>query len=48
MLPMLIHVGHDDKKTLPVIAANAVVLGSAAGVLAHYSGYYTASASSVA
>ncbi|MDR2945331.1 MAG: hypothetical protein LBV79_01095 [Candidatus Adiutrix sp.] len=36
MLPMLIHVGHDDKKPLPIITANAVILGSLAGVLAHW------------
>jgi hypothetical protein len=28
MIPMLIHVGHDDKKPLPVISINAVVLGA--------------------
>lgn len=38
MLPMLIHVGHGDKKPLPIIAANAVVLGSLAGILAQYLG----------
>lgn len=38
MAPMLIHVGHSDKKPLPVIAANAVVFGSVAGILAHYLG----------
>ena len=38
MTPMLIHVGHDDKKQLPIIAANSVVLGTAAGFLAHYLG----------
>ena len=36
MLPMLVHVGHDDKKPLPIITANAIVLGSAAGIAAHY------------
>ena len=37
MIPMLIHVGHEDKKPLPVIAANAVIWGTAAGIAAHYS-----------
>jgi hypothetical protein len=36
MLPMLIHVGHDDKKPLPIMTVNAIVLGSLAGILAHY------------
>ena len=36
MLPMLIHVGHSDKKPLMIIAANAVILGSAAGVISHF------------
>lgn len=36
MIPMLIHVAHADKKPLPFIAANAVVLGTAVGIVAHY------------
>lgn len=36
MLPMLIHVGHTDKKPLPIIIANAVILGSVAGVISHF------------
>lgn len=36
MTPMLIHVGHDDAKPLPIIAANAVVFGTVAGVAAHF------------
>ena len=38
MLPMLIHVGHSDRKPLPIITLNAVVLGTMAGFLAHYLG----------
>lgn len=36
MLPMLIHVGHTDKKSIPIIAGNAIVLGSAAEIAAHF------------
>ena len=36
MLPMLIHVGHGDRKPVPAITANAIVLGTVAGVLAHW------------
>ena len=35
MVPMLIHIGHADKKPLPIIAINAVVLGSVAEIAAH-------------
>jgi hypothetical protein len=38
IVPMLIHVGHDDRKPLPIIAANAVVWGTVAGIAAHYLG----------
>jgi formate-dependent nitrite reductase membrane component NrfD len=38
MVPMLIHVGHDDKKPLPVITANAVIWGTAAGIAARHLG----------
>lgn len=36
MLPMLIHVGYTDKKALPIIAMNAVVLGSVAEIAAYF------------
>lgn len=36
MIPTLIHVGHEDRKPLPVITANAVILGEIAAVAAHY------------
>jgi len=36
MLPMLIHVGHTDKKPLPIIAINATILGSVAGIVSHF------------
>jgi hypothetical protein len=36
MIPMLIHVGHSDKKPLPIIAINAIVLGSVAGIVSHF------------
>lgn len=36
MLPMLIHVGHSDKKALPVISANAIILGSVAEIVSHF------------
>lgn len=36
MVPMLIHVGHEDKKPLPVIAINAIILGSIAGFISHF------------
>lgn len=36
MLPMLIHVGHSDKKPLPIIAINAIVLGSVAEIVSHF------------
>jgi hypothetical protein len=38
IVPMLIHVGHDDKKPLPLISANAIFWGTAAGIAAHYLG----------
>lgn len=34
--PMLIHVGHTDRKPLPVIATNALVLGTLVSVITHY------------
>jgi len=36
MLPMIIHVGHTDKKPIPIIAINAIVLGSVAKVASHF------------
>ena len=34
-IPMPIQVGHADRKPLPVIAANAVVLGTLVGIAGH-------------
>lgn len=36
MLPMLIHVGHTDKKPIPVIATFAIVLGSFAEIVSYF------------
>lgn len=36
VIPMLIHVGHTDKKPLPIITANAIVLGTLVGIVGHY------------
>lgn len=36
MIPMLIHVGHSDKKPLPIIAFNAVFFGTLVGIAGHY------------
>jgi Flp pilus assembly protein protease CpaA len=36
MLPILIHVGATDRKPLPVIAANSVVIGTLAGIAGHF------------
>lgn len=36
MIPMLIHVGHEDRKPLPIITANAVILGETAAIAAHF------------
>lgn len=36
MIPMLIHVGHSDKKPLPIIAFNAVFFGTMTGIIGHY------------
>jgi hypothetical protein len=36
MIPMMIHVGHTDKKPLPIIAANAIVIGTLVGLAGHY------------
>jgi hypothetical protein len=36
MIPILIHVGHTDKKPLPIIAANTIVIGTLVGVVGHF------------
>ncbi len=36
MIPMLIHVGHEDKKPLPIIAANSVIIGTLVGIAGHF------------
>jgi formate-dependent nitrite reductase membrane component NrfD len=36
MIPMLIHVGHTDKKPLPIIAANSIIIGTLVGIAGHY------------
>lgn len=35
-VPMLIQVGHSDKKPLPVITFNAILLGTLVGIAGHY------------
>lgn len=36
MIPMLIHIAHTDKKPLPIISANAIIIGTLVGVAAHF------------
>jgi hypothetical protein len=36
MLPMIIHVGHTDKKPIPIITINAIVLGSVAKIASYF------------
>jgi len=36
MIPMLIHVGATDKKPLPIITINAIVIGTLVGIAGHY------------
>jgi hypothetical protein len=36
MIPILIHVGHTDKKPLLIIAANTIVIGTLIGVAGHF------------
>jgi len=36
MVPMLIHIGHTDKKPLPVITANSIIIGTLVGVAGHF------------
>lgn len=38
-LPLMIHASHHDKKPLPFIAANALVLGSMAKIISHLFGW---------
>ena len=38
VIPMLIHVGYTDKKPLPIITLNAILLGALVGVAGHYLG----------
>ena len=35
-IPMLIQVGHSDKKSLPIITFNAILLGTLVGLAGHY------------
>ena len=36
MIPMLIHVGHTDKKPLPIIAINSIIIGTLVGIVGHF------------
>ena len=36
IIPMLVHVGHSDKKPLPIIAFNAIFLGTLVSIVGHY------------
>lgn len=36
MIPMLIHVGHLNKKPLPIITLNSIILGTLVSLLGHY------------
>lgn len=36
IIPMLVHVGHSDKKPLPIIAFNAIFLGTLVSIAGHY------------
>ncbi|MDR2890003.1 MAG: hypothetical protein LBV18_00065 [Alistipes sp.] len=36
IIPMLIHVGHTDKKPLPIIAANSIIIGTLVGIAGHF------------
>ena len=38
MVPMLIHVGHTDRKAVPVITVNSVVIGTLVGIAGYYLG----------
>jgi hypothetical protein len=36
MIPMLLHVGHTDRKPLPVITANSIIIGTLVGIAGHF------------
>ncbi|MDR1200153.1 MAG: hypothetical protein LBL58_00800 [Tannerellaceae bacterium] len=36
MIPILIHVGHTDKKPLPIITVNAIIIGTFIGIAGHF------------
>ncbi|MDR2652892.1 MAG: hypothetical protein LBC68_11390 [Prevotellaceae bacterium] len=36
MIPVLIHVGHTDKKPLPIITANTIIIGTLIGIAGHF------------
>ncbi|MDR2906518.1 MAG: hypothetical protein LBU91_00815 [Bacteroidales bacterium] len=38
IIPMLIHVGHTDKKPLPIITANSIIIGTLVGIAGHFLG----------
>lgn len=35
-IPMLIQIGHSEKKSVPIITFNAILLGTLVGVAGHY------------
>jgi hypothetical protein len=36
MIPVLIHVGHTDKKPLPIITVNTLIIGTFIGMAGHF------------
>ncbi|MDR3142129.1 MAG: hypothetical protein LBU37_10445 [Tannerellaceae bacterium] len=36
MIPILIHVGHTDKKPLPIITVNTIVIGTLVGIAGYF------------
>jgi hypothetical protein len=36
IIPVLIHVGHTDKKPLPIITANTIIIGTLIGIAGHF------------
>jgi hypothetical protein len=36
MVPVLIHVGHTNKKPLPIITANTIIIGTLIGIAGHF------------
>jgi hypothetical protein len=36
MIPILIHVGHTDKKPVPIITVNSIVIGTLIGIAGHF------------